>query len=101
VTRYGTYSERADFPTLLGQAFAALGLATPQDRREQGEPAWRDVERRLFEVGCAINRLRNKEGTGHGRPFPPNVSETQARTAVQTMGAIAGLLLERPAVSGP
>jgi hypothetical protein len=94
VTRYGACSERADFPTLLG-------LATPQDRREQGEPAWRDVERRLFEAGCAINRLRNKEGTGHGRHFPPNVSEAQARTAIQTMGAIAGLLLERSAVSGP
>jgi hypothetical protein len=101
VTRYGTYGERANFPTLLGQAFAALGLATPQDRRQQGEPAWRDVERRLFEAGCAINRLRNKEGTGHGRPFPPNISEAQARTAIQTMGAIAGLLLERSAVSGP
>jgi hypothetical protein len=100
VSRYGTYCERANFPTLLGQAFAALGLATPQDRREQGEPAWRDVERRLFEAGCAINRLRNKEGTGHGRPFPSNVSQTEAQTAIQTIGAIAGLLLERSAVSG-
>jgi Abortive infection C-terminus len=101
VTRYGAYSGRVDFPTLLGQAFAAHGLATPQDRRQQGEPAWRDVERRLFEAGCAINRLRNKEGIGHGRPFPPNVSEAQARTAIQIMGAMAGLLLERSVVSGP
>lgn len=99
VNRYGMFSERANFPTLLGQAFATLGLATPQDHREQGEPAWRDVERQLFEAGCAINRLRNKEGTGHGRPFPPNVSVAQARTAIQTMGAIAGLLLEGLAIS--
>jgi hypothetical protein len=26
----------------------------------------------MYKLGCAINRLRNKEGTGHGRPFLSN-----------------------------
>jgi hypothetical protein len=72
---YGTYQETANFPTLLGQAFTAVGLATPSTQRDPGEPAYRDVERAYFDVGCAVNRLRNKDGTGHGHPFPTTVSE--------------------------
>jgi hypothetical protein len=92
---YGTYSETANFPTLLGQAFTAVGLATPTTPRNPNEPAYRNVERHLFELGCAINRLRNKEGTGHGHPFPTTLSEVQARVAIEEMGAIAQLLLDR------
>jgi len=49
---------------------------------------------RLYELGCAVNRLRNTEGTGHGRPFLPNVTDGEARTAVEAMGMIAGRLLD-------
>lgn len=90
---YGVYSDAVNFPTLLGQAFTAKGFATPEDRRDPGEPPWREVERRLFDAACAVNRLRNKEGTGHGRPFPPSVSDAQARAAIQVMGTVAQLLL--------
>ena len=83
------------FPGLLGLAFVALGMATPQDseRDRKGEASHRRMERALFKLACSVNSLRNKEGTGHGRPFLPSVSDSQARTAVESMGTIAGYML--------
>jgi hypothetical protein len=91
--KYGHYSHQDNFPTLLGQAFTALGLATPHTPPQPGEPPQRRVERSLYEAGCAVNALRNKAGTGHGRPFLPALSDDEARSAIQLMGIIAGLLL--------
>jgi hypothetical protein len=51
------------------------------------------VERALFELGLAINQLRNKEETGHGRPWLSSVSESEARIAVELMGIIGERLL--------
>lgn len=90
---WGSYPSMANFPGLLGQAFVALGLATPQDTPQPGEPVVRRVERALYEAGCAVNNLRNREGTGHGRPWLPNVSIDQARLAIQQMGIIAEYML--------
>lgn len=91
--KYGHYSYQDNFPTLLGQAFTALALSTPQNAPQPGESPHRRVERSLYELGCAVNALRNKTGTGHGRPFLPTLSDDEARAAVQLMGIIAGLLL--------
>jgi hypothetical protein len=91
--RFGQYPQQANFPTLLGQAFTALGLATPQFPPQQGEPAQRKLERALYEAGCALNALRNKQGTGHGRPWLASVSDTEARSAVQLIGIISSFLL--------
>lgn len=91
--KFGSYSYQSNFPTLLGQAFTALGLATPHDSPQPGEPPHRRVERCLYELGCAVNALRNRTGTGHGRPFLPALSDDEARAAVQQMGMISGLLL--------
>lgn len=82
-----------NFPTLLGQAFITLGLKTPQDQPVNGEPPQHRLQRALYEAACALNTLRNKEGTGHGRPWPPSVTAEEARHAVQVMGTVAGLLL--------
>jgi hypothetical protein len=91
--RYGCYLEQANFPTLLGQAFVAAGFATPQSNAQPGEPPQRRLQRALYEAGCAVNALRNKQGTGHGRPWLPTVATGEARAAVQLMGIIAGFLL--------
>jgi hypothetical protein len=91
--RYGSYAVRDNFPTLLGQAFITSGLATSQDKPDPGESPQKRIERAIFEVGLAINQLRNKEGTGHGRPWLPSVSESEARIAVELMGIIAERLL--------
>lgn len=91
--KYGDYSRQANFPTLLGQAFTALGIATPQTPAHAVEAPQRRMERALYEAGCAVNALRNKTGTGHGRPFVPLVSDDEARAAVQLIGIVSGLLL--------
>lgn len=89
-----------DFPGTLFHAFAARGLSTPptsviqatnaglsQDARERFQQA-------LYLLGCAVNRLRNEQGTGHGRAFKPAVTDTEAKLAVQAMALISeGLLL--------
>ena len=91
--RFGTYPQQANFPTLLGQAFTALDLATPQTPLKGGEPPQRHLERGLYEVGCAVNALRNKQGSGHGRPWLPDVTNEEALAAVQMIGVISGFLL--------
>jgi hypothetical protein len=93
--RWGSYDERANFLMLLGQAFTALGLATPAQAVEAGEPKSRQVERSLYQAGCAINALRNKEGTGHGRPWLSAVTPSEARAAIRTMGTISDYLLDK------
>jgi len=94
VEKWGSYSDTSNFPTLLGQAFTALGFATPNDPPKQGEPTQKRVERSAYELGCAVNALRNKLGTGHGRPWVSNVTPSQARFSIESMGSIALLMLD-------
>ncbi len=94
VQKWGFYSATSNFPTLLGQAFSALGLATPIDPVVSGEPVQRRMERSAYELGCALNALRNKQGTGHGRPWESTVTQSQARFAIESMGNIAALMLD-------
>ena len=99
--RYGNYPQTANFQTLLGQAFSALEMATPEHPRGQGEPPTRAIERSMFQLACDINRLRNKEGTGHGRPWLTRISATEAKTATEFMGVIAEYMLNRQGESTP
>jgi hypothetical protein len=102
-TRFGQYPQQANFPTLLGQAFVAVGMATPLTPATPGEPPQCRLQRAMYEAGCAVNALRNKQGTGHGRPWLSTVSESDARAAIQLMGIIAGFLLGalKAQVGGP
>lgn len=93
VEKWSTNTVVSNFPTLLGQAFTALGFATPSERVVQGEPVNKRVERAAYELGCALNALRNKQGTGHGRPWLTSVTEVQARFSIESMGNIASLML--------
>ncbi len=89
--RFGNYSESANFPTLLGQAFVAGGLCAV---KKPNPTAQEQMDLALYELACAVNRLRNREGTGHGRPFLTTVTQAQSRTAVQSMGLVAARLLD-------
>jgi hypothetical protein len=91
--RFGQYPQHSNFPALLGQAFVAVGMTTPQSPPQPGEPPQCRLQRALYEAGCAVNALRNKQGTGHGRPWLPSVSDGEARAAIQLMGIVAGFLL--------
>ncbi|MOA64670.1 hypothetical protein D3C78_1908010 [compost metagenome] len=52
------------------------------------------MERAAYELGCALNALRNKEGTGHGRPWISGITLMQATFSVESMGNIASLMLD-------
>ncbi|MCK6208491.1 abortive infection family protein [Bacillus infantis] len=88
----GEYPQK-NFPTLLGLAFYQLGLSTPNTKGEN--PVTERLETSFYELGCAVNNLRNKQGTGHGRPFMPTVTEYEAKAAIESMGMISEFLLNK------
>jgi hypothetical protein len=91
--KYGTYDTKWNFAMLLGRSFIAVDMATSQDKPKPGESPKRNVERAMFELALSINKLRNKEGIGHGHPWLPSISESEARIVVELMGTIAEQLL--------
>ena len=52
------------------------------------------MEVSIYRLGCAVNRLRNKAGSGHGRPFIPELTEQEVRAATEAAGLVAGRLLD-------
>ena len=92
-TRWGQYPSHANFQSLLGQAYMAIGLAVPEQEPSPGESPTKAVERSIFQAACAVNKLRNKQGTGHGRPWLPSLTKTEAVVAIELVGTITGFLL--------
>lgn len=90
---WGQYPSTVNFPTLLGQAFTALDLATTAEKEESGEHPRRNMERKMYDLACAINRLRNKQGTGHGRPWLPDLKPDEAKAAIEFIGTISERML--------
>lgn len=88
----GEYPQK-NFPTLLGLAFHLLGLSTPEIEGKSKVTSRLEIS--LYELGCAVNNLRNKQGTGHGRPFLPSVSIIEAKGAIESMGVISEFLLSK------
>ena len=82
------------FPDRLAAAFVSLRMTIPKGA-PSAPTAQQRLEMALYEAGCAVNTLRNKQGTGHGRPFLPTVSAQEATTAIQVMGIIAADMLRR------
>jgi len=95
LAKMGSYPTTANFPTLLGQAFISLGMATSYDKKVIGEHPRKEIERNLYDLACSINRLRNKQGTGHGRPWLPDVTTEEAIEAIQIIGIISEKMLEK------
>ena len=89
---FGSAPQVTNFPTLLGQAFVALGFTTPQAARPSDSPQ-RRVQCAMYELACSVNAMRNKVGTGHGRAWLSAVSEAEARAAIEFMGTIAEAML--------
>lgn len=85
-----------DFSTMLGQAFTALGLAAMTPKQEQGGlPGAREaMSVALYQLAIAVNRLRNRAGSGHGRPFTPDLTVAEVRAATEATGLVAGRLLD-------
>lgn len=94
-TKFGAHPPNANFPTLMGQAYAALQMATPETPKEPNEPAIKDYERAIFSMATAINRVRNKEGTGHGRLCISALSDEEAHSIIESVGVVTEFLLNR------
>lgn len=47
----------------------------------------------MFSLAVGVNAMRNKLGTGHGRPWLPDITDTEAKAAIQFMGTIAEWML--------
>ncbi len=95
LVKFGTYASTANFSTLLGQAFISLGMATSHDEKIKGEHPRKEIERNLFNIACSINRLRNKQGTGHGRPWIPDLTNEESVEAIQLIGIISENMLNK------
>ncbi|MBL1215621.1 MAG: abortive infection family protein [Ignavibacteriae bacterium] len=92
---WGTYPRKDNFPTLLGQAFSALELSTPEHKEKSGEHPRCKVERAMYQLACSLNTLRNKQGSGHGRPWVPDLKNNEAKFAIESIGVISEYLLEK------
>lgn len=91
---WGQYPTTANFPTLLGQGFVALGMATPEQKLQAGEHKRTRLERAMYETACAVNNLRNKQGTGHGRPWLPDLQASEVSAAIEFIGVLSALMLD-------
>ena len=86
---------KGNFRYTLGQAFIALDMETSEHKPSTNETPIKNYERALFELGCSVNVLRNKEGTGHGRPFLPTITQKEACNAAQAIGIVADYMLQK------
>ncbi|MDE3103267.1 MAG: abortive infection family protein [Chloroflexota bacterium] len=94
--RLSDYRPKDDFPTTLFNAFYQLELKpAPELLSKLSGDSHEAVEQCLYLLANAVNRLRNAEGTGHGRPTPPRLSDDEARLTVQAMGLISQFLLNK------
>ena len=93
--KWGSTPSIMNFPTLLGQAFTALDLATTSSPKIPGEAVQRRMERAFYEVACSINQLRNKQGTGYGPLFLSTITPEEGKAAVETMGIIDEYMLQK------
>ena len=88
---YPTAGRAANFPTALYSAFYELGLTG--SKAELDKDPYRALQQALFLLACAVNRLRNDRGDGHGRPEPSVATALQGRLSTQSAGLVCELLL--------
>jgi hypothetical protein len=96
VTKTGAYPSEGNFPATLYQTFDRLELAPPSQDAMQSldKDARAAMQQALWLLAFAVNRFRNEEGIGHGRPLPATVSEEEARLSIQAMALVSQLLLD-------
>lgn len=94
-TLHGGYPSGANFQALLGMAFVALKLAVPEEPAQANEAPIKMVERGMFTSALGANRLRNKQGTGHGRPWLPSIADEESKAAIEVMGTVSAYMLAK------
>lgn len=94
VTAAGSYEKRMHFPTTVFRACTQLGVAVPTGAMlsDVDRDPYRGLEQALVLAAIQISRLRNAEGSGHGRPEVAKVERRQGLIAAQA-AAVACLVL--------
>jgi hypothetical protein len=95
----GEYPRHGHFPTTLYQAFAALGLQG--SGLQLSKDPYKAMQEALFLLACAVNKLRNEKGEGHGRPEPATATALEGRLSAEAAGLVTELLLTALAGRGP
>ena len=67
----------------------------PEIPEQPGEAAIKSMERGLFLSALGVNRVRNKQGSGHGRPWLPTLADEDAKAAVEVVGTVSANLLSK------
>jgi len=49
----------------------------------------------MFNSALGVNRLRNKQGTGHGRPWLPTLSDEEVKAAIEIVGTVSAYMLAK------
>jgi len=92
----GSYQPQANFPTTLYNAFDRLGLvaAAPNVTGALDADPRRALEQATYLLAIAVNRLRNAEGTGHGRPASSTLTQADAQLVSVAAGLCAQMMLQ-------
>ena len=88
---YSTAGPRAHFPKALFDAFYVLDPTGSEAQLDQ-DP-YRAFQQALFLLACAVNRLRNDRGDGHGRPEPSAATALQGKLSAKSAGLVCEFLL--------
>lgn len=70
-------------------------MATPKDIERKNEPAIKSYERALFDIAISVNRVRNKEGTGHGKLYATALNTFESTSIIEAVGIVTEFLLNR------
>jgi hypothetical protein len=52
-------------------------------------------ERAIFTMAMSINKVRNRDGTGHGKLCISSLSKYESRSIIEAVGVISEFLLSR------
>ena len=89
----GSFPQGANFHALIGMAFMALGLEVPELPDQPGEAPVKAMERGLVYLAIAVNKLRNKQGMGHWRPWLPTITDEEAKASIEIIGCVSAYVL--------
>lgn len=91
---YPTDRRRGNFPVTLASAFTLVGLQpAPSDWKADPDPLVA-VRQTLYQLAISVNRLRNAQGSGHGRPAPSTTPLADGRVTARAMALITGYMLD-------
>ena len=88
--------DKMDYNHLWHLARERLNLLPQQvDPNLQGADAIRAIHQSTWNIADQVNRLRNLQGTGHGRTLPSGVTEDLAMLVVREAATVADYMLAR------